>query len=247
VPWQPTSSSTGGGGASGGGGGGHATHSSGGGGTATKGGKGHSKSESEIVGLYKHQVAWEEHPVAGPCLKSHTPMTQCASDRSVPGWAIGLEVGLGLVVVAAAVIVTAGGAAAVAAGAAGSVGAGEAALLGAGGSATVLAAEQTAEQASAEIPAAAELPGLPSSAPEPLGLGSTGRAAPANLTEQLAMEQAMSNPAAGTRVPFRMTDPRWPESDGWVKMAQNVNGVEIHYVRNPVAGLVDDFKFVGGP
>lgn len=40
----------------------------------------------------------------------------------------------------------------------------------------------------------------------------------------------MSNPAAGTRLPFEMTDPRWPAADGWVKMSQNVNGVEIHYV-----------------
>ena len=32
-----------------------------------------------------------------------------------------------------------------------------------------------------------------------------------------------------------------------VKMAQNVNGIEIHYVRNTITGAVDDFKFAGGP
>jgi len=29
-------------------------------------------------------------------------------------------------------------------------------------------------------------------------------------------------------------------------MAQNINGVEIHYVRNTLTGAVEDFKFVGG-
>ncbi|WP_344108447.1 hypothetical protein [Kribbella alba] len=42
-----------------------------------------------------------------------------------------------------------------------------------------------------------------------------------------------------------MTDPRWPGSDGWVKMTQNVNGTEIHYVMNRGTGQVDDFKFPG--
>lgn len=41
-----------------------------------------------------------------------------------------------------------------------------------------------------------------------------------------------------------MSDPRWMASDGWVKMQQIVNGVNIHYVRNTVTGAVDDFKFV---
>ncbi|HFD8836840.1 TPA: hypothetical protein ACF67X_004592 [Salmonella enterica] len=77
----------------------------------------------------------------------------------------------------------------------------------------------------------------------PLGRGSTGRTTPNSLVEKLSMEQAMSNPAAGRQLPVPMTDPRWPRSDGWVKMAQNINGVEIHYVRNIKTGQVDDFKF----
>lgn len=60
------------------------------------------------------------------------------------------------------------------------------------------------------------------------------------------MKQAISDPAAGTRVPITMSDPRWPASDGWMKMRQNINGVEIHYVRNTITGAVDDFKFVAG-
>jgi hypothetical protein len=74
---------------------------------------------------------------------------------------------------------------------------------------------------------------------------STGRTTPANLKEKLAMEQAQSNPGAGTEVPLKkgMTDPTWPGSQGWVKMRQNVNGVEIHYVLNKITGAVADFKF----
>jgi len=78
---------------------------------------------------------------------------------------------------------------------------------------------------------------------QPLGRGSTGRAEPADLFEQLALEQAMSNREDGEMIPIIMTDPRWPASDGWVKMRQNINGVEIHYVENLNTGEIDDFKF----
>lgn len=73
--------------------------------------------------------------------------------------------------------------------------------------------------------------------------GSTGRTAPRDLKEQLAMEQVQANPGAGKKLPLQMNDPRWPASDGWVKMSQNVNGVEVHYVENTTTGQVDDFKF----
>jgi hypothetical protein len=75
---------------------------------------------------------------------------------------------------------------------------------------------------------------------------STGRSTARNLTEQLAMEQAKSNPADGLRLAVSMTDARWPGWAGWVKMGQNVNGVEIHYVWNTVTNVVQDWKFVGG-
>lgn len=77
---------------------------------------------------------------------------------------------------------------------------------------------------------------------EPPGRGSTGRSEPKNLREQVSLEMAMANPAAGRQLPTPMTDPRWPGSSGWVKMTQNINGVEIHYVRNTRTGAVDDFK-----
>lgn len=56
------------------------------------------------------------------------------------------------------------------------------------------------------------------------------------------MEQVKSNPS-GQKIDVKMTDPRWPASQGWVKMSENVNGVEIHYNENTVTGEVDDFKF----
>src|SRR6185312_6325010 len=74
--------------------------------------------------------------------------------------------------------------------------------------------------------------------------GSTGRTAPANLNEQLAMKQVRSNVSSGTvLINVKMTDARWPASAGWVKMSQNVNGVEIHYNYNTITKATADFKF----
>jgi hypothetical protein len=50
-------------------------------------------------------------------------------------------------------------------------------------------------------------------------------------------------PEYGNRLPLTMRDPRWPAKDGWVKMEQTVDGVEIHYVWNERARMADDFKF----
>ena len=75
-------------------------------------------------------------------------------------------------------------------------------------------------------------------------LGSTGRVEATDLREQLAMQEVASHPSAGVVLKgVSMKDPRWPASAGWVKMAQNVNGVSIHYVYNTVSGAFDDFKF----
>jgi len=79
---------------------------------------------------------------------------------------------------------------------------------------------------------------------------SKGTTLPRNIREQLAVEQAMSMPKAGIRLPARMTDPRWRASDGWVKMQQVINSggregpINVHYLRNTVTGAVDDFKIV---
>ena len=75
--------------------------------------------------------------------------------------------------------------------------------------------------------------------------GSTATRQPSNLTEKLALEQVRSNPQ-GSRIPINMNDPRWPASEGWVKMSQNVptfyGNVEVHYVYNTIIGVFDDFK-----
>ena len=79
--------------------------------------------------------------------------------------------------------------------------------------------------------------------PKVAGRGqSKGGHQPTNLKERLAMEEAMSNPAAGKTLEGKNTDPRWPASEGWVKKAQNVNGVEVHYQYNPKTREIDDFK-----
>ena len=69
---------------------------------------------------------------------------------------------------------------------------------------------------------------------------SRGGHQPQNLNEQLAVEQAISNPKAGT--PLKSSDPRWPTSEGWTKQAQNINGIEVHYQYNTVTGQIDDIK-----
>jgi len=82
----------------------------------------------------------------------------------------------------------------------------------------------------------------------PLGLGSTGRTAATNLNEQLAMREAMSNPAAGRVIMEGLKDARW---SGWSKMQYIHTGLDgvktnIHYVgkfENGILKYVDDFKF----
>jgi hypothetical protein len=75
------------------------------------------------------------------------------------------------------------------------------------------------------------------------GRGSTGRTTPTNLKEQLAMEEVMSDPKGDILTNVEMKDPKWPASEGWVKVEQNVNEVKIHFVHNLITGQYDDFKF----
>ena len=88
----------------------------------------------------------------------------------------------------------------------------------------------------------------PTSTPTNTSRGSTGRTEPANLREKLAMEQVKSNPSAGTPLTkITLNDPRWPSSEGWVKMQQIVptsqGNINIHYVYNQTLKIIDDFKF----
>ena len=83
------------------------------------------------------------------------------------------------------------------------------------------------------------------------GYGSTGRTTANNSNEAAAMIQVMSNPLKGATdlskkaKPFIMSDTThgWLAKDGWVKMTQNVDGVEIHFLYNTQTGVFDDFKF----
>ena len=84
-----------------------------------------------------------------------------------------------------------------------------------------------------------------------VGKGHTGRFVPNNLSEQMAMHKVMSNPLDGAvdlstinKKPVIMKDTRWPSSEGWVKMSNNANNVEIHFVYNKLTSEFDDFKFV---
>jgi hypothetical protein len=85
---------------------------------------------------------------------------------------------------------------------------------------------------------------LPASAPRLAGLGSTGRVQPAGLVEQLAMTAVRAAPRGRPIPGLVLKDSRWPAGDGWVKMQQIENGVNVHYVLNTKTGAVDDFKFV---
>lgn len=73
---------------------------------------------------------------------------------------------------------------------------------------------------------------------------STGRTTARNLKEQLAMQQVKSNPLSGAKtISTNLNDARWSSSNGWVKMANNVNGVEIHFNYNETLNLFADFKY----
>jgi hypothetical protein len=90
---------------------------------------------------------------------------------------------------------------------------------------------------------------------QPLGKGSTadlskGTTLARNLREQLAIQEVLSKPEAGTQLPIPLGDPRWPGSAGWVKMERFVESggregrVLVHYVWNTITGEIDDPKIV---
>jgi len=61
---------------------------------------------------------------------------------------------------------------------------------------------------------------------------------------KLGLSPLEADPTAGQQIQnIQMKDPRWPANQGSVKMRQNINGIEIHYVRNVNTGAVADFKF----
>lgn len=135
-------------------------------------------------------------------------------------------------------------------------------LIGRGGSALtapeIAALARTGRFSAEELAALVSGRGLGAGAggvPRALGRGSTadlakGTTLPRNLREQLAIEQVMANPAAGRQLPLTMSDPRWPASEGWVKMQQIIQSsshgapINVHYVLNQITGAADDFKII---
>ncbi len=76
------------------------------------------------------------------------------------------------------------------------------------------------------------------------GMRLTGRAEPLNLNEKLAYQEVLSDPQKGHVIDITMQDPRWPATEGWVKMQQKMNGINIHYNYNTITGLIEDIKFL---
>ena len=84
-------------------------------------------------------------------------------------------------------------------------------------------------------------------------IGTTGRRNPLTLKEHLAMEQVKADPFKEARMlkDFIMKDPRWPQEKGWHKFAQNINGIEIHFLSKQMnfgrltINIFADFKFSG--
>jgi hypothetical protein len=72
--------------------------------------------------------------------------------------------------------------------------------------------------------------------------GSTGRTTPGGANEARALELAREYPEYGDVLDIEMKDPEWPAKDGWVKMSQDIDGVEIHYNYNTQTCVYDDFK-----
>ncbi|OGF06267.1 MAG: hypothetical protein A2502_09665 [Candidatus Edwardsbacteria bacterium RifOxyC12_full_54_24] len=81
------------------------------------------------------------------------------------------------------------------------------------------------------------------SSPKQIPQLSTGRNVAKNAVEQAAMDKVMANPLEGAKLRIQMKDPIWHASEGWVKMARNIDGVEIHWLRNTRTNTVADFKF----
>lgn len=79
-----------------------------------------------------------------------------------------------------------------------------------------------------------------------VSLGSTATRTDLAPWELGAMKAVQANPQGVVLSRVRMTDPRWHSDKGWVKMSQEIDDVEIHYVRNTYTGEVDDFKVKDG-
>ncbi|WP_213804948.1 RHS repeat-associated core domain-containing protein [Granulicella sp. dw_53] len=77
-----------------------------------------------------------------------------------------------------------------------------------------------------------------------LGHGLTGTRLATTVAEQLALEEAASNPTTGKVLTnIVLKDPRWPATAGWVKKElTSPGGVVVHWVYNTITGAAADFK-----
>ena len=76
--------------------------------------------------------------------------------------------------------------------------------------------------------------------------------APRNLREQLLWEDTLRNPKAGTPLPDRNKDDRFPQAEGWMKYSrfQEVNsgiGLDLHYQYNDRTEYLADMKIEQKP
>ncbi len=62
-----------------------------------------------------------------------------------------------------------------------------------------------------------------------------------NLSQQLALEQAMTNPVGGTVIIESLKNPAYPSAAGWVKKA-STSGPEVHWFYNKITGVAEGFK-----
>jgi hypothetical protein len=77
-----------------------------------------------------------------------------------------------------------------------------------------------------------------------LGRIVTGSSVARTAEEAAALQRVLASPTAGREIIGSLNDPRLAGEVGWVKMAQHIGGVEIHYLINVGRRLIDDVKFV---
>jgi|GEM_PF-587491 len=85
-----------------------------------------------------------------------------------------------------------------------------------------------------------------------LNRGNTGRIVPNNIKEQMAMRYVKADPLTEATVltELKLSDKRWPASEGWTKMqrvfrttGEKNTVITIHFNYNKLTNEFDDFKF----
>jgi hypothetical protein len=75
-----------------------------------------------------------------------------------------------------------------------------------------------------------------------------GSTLPRNPREQLAVQEAIGHAGNGRKLKDGLHDPRWPASEGWVKMQYFCKpggaNIDVHYVMNTRTGDIDEFEII---